>query len=48
MDGVKPTVTAGSTGYYSDAALSNALTGPLKSGADIYTKVTFSEDMGHT
>ena len=48
VDTAAPTVTAGSTGYYSDAALSNALTGPLKSGADIYTKVTFSEDMGHT
>ena len=48
VDGVKPTVTAGSTGYYSDAALSSALTGPQKSGAEIYTKVTFSEDMGHT
>ena len=48
VDGVKPTVTSGSTGYYGDAALSSALTGPQKSGADIYTKVTFSEDMGHT
>ena len=48
VDTTAPTVTSGSTGYYSDAALSNALTGPLKSGAEIYTKVTFSEDMGHT
>ena len=47
-DTTVPTVTSGSTGYYSDAALSNALTGPQKSGAEIYTKVTFSEDMGHT
>ena len=48
LDTTAPTVTAGSTGYYSDAALSNALTEPQKSGAEIYTKVTFSEDMGHT
>ena len=40
-DTTRPTVTAGSTGYYSDAALSNALTGPQKAGANIYTKVTF-------
>ena len=47
-DTTAPTVTAGSTGYYSDAALSSALTDPQKSGADIYTKVTFSEDMLHS
>ena len=47
LDNTAPTVTAGSTGYYSDAAAATALTGPLKSGADIYTKVTFSEDMKH-
>ena len=46
-DTTAPTVTVGSTGYYSDAAAATALTGPLKSGADIYTKVTFSEDMKH-
>ena len=46
-DTTRPTVTAGSTGYYSDAALSNALTAPQKAGANIYTKVTFSEDMKH-
>ena len=46
-DNTAPTVTSGSTGYYSDAAAATALTGPLKSGADIYTKVTFSEDMKH-
>ncbi len=46
-DDTAPTVTAASTGYFSDAALSNALTGPQKAGADIYTKVTFSEDMKH-
>ncbi len=46
-DTTAPTVTAGSTGYYGDAALQNALTGPLKAGADVYTKVTFSEDMKH-
>ena len=47
-DTTAPTVTAASTGYYSNAALSTALTGPQKSGASIYTKVTFSEDMKHT
>ena len=46
-DTTAPTVTSGSTGYFSDAAATTALTGPLKSGADIYTKVTFSEDMKH-
>ncbi|MYG25361.1 MAG: fibronectin type III domain-containing protein, partial [Boseongicola sp. SB0677_bin_26] len=44
---VPPTVTANKTGYFSDATVSNALTGPLKAGADIYTKLTFSEDMKH-
>ena len=46
-DTTPPTVTAASTGYFSDAAAMTALTGPLKSGADIYTKVTFSENMKH-
>ncbi len=46
-DTTRPTVTAGSTGYYSDAAAATALTGPQKAGVDIYTKVTFSEDMNH-
>ena len=46
-DTTRPTVTAGSTGYYGEAGATTALTGPLKSGADIYTKVTFSEDMKH-
>ncbi len=47
-DNTPPTVTATQTGYYSDSGLSNALTGPLNGGTDIYTKVTFSEDMKHT
>ena len=46
-DTTAPTVTAGSTGFYGEAGATTALTGPLKSGADIYTKVTFSEDMKH-
>ena len=46
-DTTAPTVTSGSTGYYGEAGATTALTGPLKSGADIYTKVTFSEDMKH-
>ena len=47
VDGVKPTVTQASTGYFSNAAATTALTGPQKSGTNIYTKVTFSEDMKH-
>ena len=46
-DSTAPTVTSGSTGYYGEAGATTTLTGPLKSGADIYTKVTFSEDMKH-
>ena len=46
-DGTAPTVTANATGYFTSAAATTALAGPLKSGADIYTKVTFSEDMKH-
>ena len=46
-DTTRPTVTAASTGYYSSAALTTALAGPLKAGTSIYTKVTFSEDMKH-
>ena len=46
-DTTRPTVTAASTGYYSNAAATTALAGPQKAGADIYTKVTFSEDMKH-
>ena len=46
-DTTRPTVTTGSTGYYSDAALTSALTAPQKAGAEIYVKVTFSEDMKH-
>ena len=45
LDTTAPTVTAGATGYYSDAAATTALTGSVKAGVDIYTKVTFSEDM---
>ena len=48
VDAVAPAVTAGSTGYFSDAAAATALTGPQKAAANIYTKVTFSEDMKHT
>ncbi len=47
-DSTAPTVLSASTGYYTTAAAATALTGPLKSGVDIYTKVTFSEDMKHT
>ena len=47
VDGVRPTVTSGSTGYFSNAGATTALAGPQKAGADIYTKVTFSENMKH-
>ena len=44
-DTTPPTVTA--AGYYAEAGATTALAGPLKAGADIYAKVTFSEDMKH-
>ena len=43
-----PTVTAASSGYFSDAALSDSLGGPVKGGTDIYVKVVFSENVGQT
>ena len=45
-DTTPPTVS--SAAYYSDAALSATLTGTVKGGSDVYTKVTFSETMDHT
>ena len=47
-DSTAPTVTGGSSGYYEDAALSTALTGPVNHNDDIYVKVVFSENVGHT
>ena len=44
-DNTAPTVS--SAGYFSNAAATTPLTGPQKAGVDIYTKVTFSEDMNH-
>ena len=46
VDTTAPTVS--SAAYYSDAATSSPLAGTVKSGNDIYTKVTFSEKVGHT
>ena len=46
-DATPPTVTSGSTGYFTSVDATTALTGPQKSGASVYTKVTFSEDMKH-
>ena len=46
-DTTAPTVTAASTGFFSDAGAATALTGPQNAAATIYTKVTFSEDMKH-
>lgn len=50
QDVTAPTVTSGSTKYYSDASLSTEITnGTSKSTGDtIYTKVKFSENMGNT
>ena len=45
-DGVAPTVS--SAAYYSDANASTSLSGTVKGGSDVYTKVTFSENVGHT
>ena len=47
LDTVAPTVTAASSGYFEDAALTTALTGPVGASTDIYVKVVFSEDVGH-
>ena len=44
-DTTRPTVVAGSTGYYSSATLATALSGTQSARTNIYTKVTFSEDM---
>ena len=47
IDTTAPTVS--SAAYYSDAALATLINGTtVKSGNDIYTKVTFSEKVGHT
>ena len=43
IDNTAPTVS--SAVYYSDANLANSLTGTVKSGNDVYTKVTFSENV---
>ena len=47
-DATAPTVTSGSTGYYTTSALSDTLSGTVKTGTDIYTKVSFSEAVGET
>ena len=53
IDDTAPTVTSGSTGYYEGFTASTRTFGTAASGAykatdDIYTKVTFSEDMKQT
>ena len=45
IDPSGPTVT--STGYYSDAAATTAISGSVSANDDIYTKVVFSENMAH-
>ena len=47
-DPTAPTVTSSSTGYYTSSALSTELSGSVKTGTDIYTKVTFSEAIAET
>ena len=47
-DPTAPTVASGSTGYYASSSLGTALTGSVKTGTEIYTKVTFSEVVGET
>ncbi len=46
IDNTAPTVS--SAAYYSDADTSTALSGTVKSGNDVYTKVTFNEKVTHT
>ena len=53
IDDTAPTVTSGSTTYHegftaSSRTFGTAATGPYKAGDDIYTKITFSEDMTQT
>ena len=51
VDTTAPTVTKASSGYYAKYAstsFSNALSGTVPTGQDIYTKVVFSEDVAHT
>ena len=45
VDTTAPTVVTASTGYYSDAAGTKAVT-KVKKGDSVYIKITFSEDMG--
>ena len=47
-DTTAPTVTSSATGYYTTSALATELSGTVKTGTDIYTKVTFSEAVGNT
>ena len=47
-DDTAPTVTAASSGYYANAGLSTPLTGRVTAGTDIYVKIAFSENVGHT
>ncbi len=45
IDPTGPTVS--STGYYSNAAATTAISGSVSADDDIYTKVVFSENMAH-
>ncbi len=46
-DSTGPAVTSGSSGYYSNKAATTPLTGPVKGGKNIYTKVVFGELVKH-
>ena len=45
-DAVAPTVSSADTGYYTDNTLTTELSGIIKTGGNIYTKVSFSEVVG--
>ena len=43
-----PAVTTASSGYFGNEGATTPLTGPIKGGTDIYTKVVFNEPVTHT
>ena len=46
-DATPPSVTAASSGYFSNVAANTTLTGPVVGKDNIYTKVTFSQNVLH-
>ena len=47
-DRTVPTVSSSGTGYYTSSALDTALSGSVKTGTDIYTKVVFTDVVDET